>query len=68
MSNYIKKVQISLIILLLISNIGLPNNNLYSSERVPAENIEQFVDVFNRIKEQYVDDVDDETLFKAAIK
>ena len=50
MSNYIKKVQISLIILLLISNIGLPNNNLYSSERVPAENIEQFVDVFNRIK------------------
>ena len=68
MSNYIKKVHISLIILLLISNIGLPNNNLYSSERVPAENIEQFVDVFNRIKEQYVDDVDDETLFKAAIK
>ena len=68
MSNYIKKAQISLIILLLISNIGLPNNNLYSSERVPAENIEQFVDVFNRIKEQYVDDVDDETLFKAAIK
>ena len=68
MNNHLKRVQFSLIIIILISNIGLPNNNLYSSERVPAENIEQFVDVFNRIKEQYVDDVDDETLFKAAIK
>jgi carboxyl-terminal processing protease len=68
MKNYIRKVQFSLIIIILISNIGLPNANLHSSERVPAENIEQFVDVFNRIKEQYVDDVDDEILFKAAIK
>tara|TARA_X000000368_G_scaffold381008_1_gene337200 strand:+ start:66 stop:1259 length:1194 start_codon:yes stop_codon:yes gene_type:complete len=68
MNNYLKRVQFSLIIIILICNVGLPNNNLHSSERVPAENIEQFVDVFNRIKEQYVDDVDDETLFKAAIK
>jgi len=68
MKNYIRKVQFSLIIIILISNIGVPNANLHSSERVPAENIEQFVDVFNRIKEQYVDDVDDEILFKAAIK
>lgn len=68
MKNYIRKVQFSLIIIILMSNIGLPNANLHSSERVPAENIEQFVDVFNRIKEQYVDDVDDEILFKAAIK
>ena len=68
MKNYIRKVQFGLIIIILISNIGLPNANLHSSERVPAENIEQFVDVFNRIKEQYVDDVDDEILFKAAIK
>ena len=65
MKNYIRKVQFSLIIIILISNIGVPNANLHSSERVPAENIEQFVDVFNRIKEQYVDD---EILFKAAIK
>ena len=32
------------------------------------QNIEQFVDVFKRIKEQYVEEIDDEQLFKAAIK
>tara|TARA_B100001564_G_scaffold303341_1_gene271460 strand:- start:1763 stop:2890 length:1128 start_codon:yes stop_codon:yes gene_type:complete len=46
----------------------VPNYNLFATDRVPAENIEQFVDVFNRIKEQYVEDVNDEILFKAAIK
>ena len=68
MRNYIKKVKFSLFIIILISQIAIPNYNIESSDRVPAENIEQFVDVFNRIKEQYVDDVNDEILFKAAIK
>ncbi len=68
MNNCIRKVSLCLYAVILVANIALPNLNINASDRVPAENIEQFVDVFNRIKEQYVDDVDDETLFKAAIK
>ena len=68
MCNFIRKVSLCLYAIILMANITLPNLNINASDRVPAENIEQFVDVFNRIKEQYVDDVEDETLFKAAIK
>ena len=68
MNNCIRKVSLCLYAIILMANIALPNLNINASDRVPAENIEQFVDVFNRIKEQYVDDVEDETLFKAAIK
>jgi|TARA_B100001540_G_scaffold314781_1_gene340470 carboxyl-terminal processing protease len=68
MNNCIRKVSLCLYAAILVANIALPNLNINASDRVPAENIEQFVDVFNRIKEQYVDDVEDETLFKAAIK
>ena len=68
MNNFIRKVSLCLYAIILMANITLPNLNINASDRVPAENIEQFVDVFNRIKEQYVDDVEDETLFKAAIK
>ena len=68
MSNFIRKVSLCLCAIILMANITLPNLNINASDRVPAENIEQFVDVFNRIKEQYVDDVEDEALFKAAIK
>ena len=68
MRNYIKKIKLSLIILALMSHLFILHPNIDAAERVPAENIEQFVDVFNRIKEQYVDDVDDEVLFRSAIK
>ena len=68
MKNYIKNIKFSLLAIILASNLSYPSLNLNASERVPAENIEQFVDVFNRIKEQYVDEVNDEILFKAAIK
>ena len=68
MNNCIRKVSLCLYAAILVANIALPNLNINASDRVPAENIEQFVDVFTRIKEQYVDDVEDETLFKAAIK
>ena len=51
-----------------MSHLFILHPNIDAAERVPAENIEQFVDVFNRIKEQYVDDVDDEVLFRSAIK
>ena len=39
-----------------------------TDDSVPIENIEQFVDVYKRIKEQYVDTIDDEQLFQSAIK
>ena len=68
MRNYIKKIKLSLIILALVSHPLILHPNIDAAERVPAENIEQFVDVFNRIKEQYVEDVDDEVLFRSAIK
>ena len=68
MKNYIKNIKFSLLAIILASNLSYTSLNLNASERVPAENIEQFVDVFNRIKEQYVDEVNDEILFKAAIK
>ena len=41
----------------------------YSSDKdVPTEKIQQFVDVYKKIKDQYVDEVDDATLFNYAIE
>ena len=41
----------------------------YSSDNdVPTEKIQQFVDVYKKIKAQYVDEVDDDTLFNYAIE
>ena len=41
----------------------------FSSEsEVPTEKIQQFVDVYKKIKDQYVDEVDDTTLFNYAIE
>ena len=45
----------------------MPTKN-FGEDRVPAENIEEFVEVYKRIKEQYVDVVDDEKLFDMAIQ
>ena len=55
-------------IMILLAQLSLPMVTLQADETVPAQNIEQFVDVFKRIKEQYVEEIDDEELFKAAIK
>ena len=41
---------------------------IHASDEVPVEDIEQFVDIFKRIKEQYVDEVNDDELFKNAIQ
>ena len=42
---------------------------VYSSDNdVPTEKIQQFVDVYKKIKDQYVDEVDDDTLFNYAIE
>ena len=62
---------------LLISTFALgiyliPAERLYADEQnsdaIPAAKIQQFVEVFKRVKEQYVDDVDDEILFDYAIQ
>ena len=62
---------------LLISTFALgiyliPAEKLYADEQnsdaIPAAKIQQFVEVFKRVKEQYVDDVDDEILFDYAIQ
>ena len=39
-----------------------------SDDEVPTEKIQQFVDVYKKIKDQYVDEVDDTTLFNYAIE
>ena len=39
-----------------------------SDNDVPTEKIQQFVDVYKKIKDQYVDEVDDTTLFNYAIE
>tara|TARA_B100001123_G_C15316396_1_gene1026259 strand:- start:141 stop:1325 length:1185 start_codon:yes stop_codon:yes gene_type:complete len=47
------------------------NHNYVHAEKndeIPADKIRQFVDIFQKIKKQYVDDVDDQTLFNHAIK
>tara|TARA_B100001057_G_scaffold161485_2_gene162109 strand:- start:1352 stop:2536 length:1185 start_codon:yes stop_codon:yes gene_type:complete len=56
--------NISFLILLTLTTVHI---NAYSTE-VPTEKIQQFVDVYKKIKDQYVDDIDDEELFNYAIE
>ena len=63
-----KYLKHSIFALILVALSSTPVILLKADETVPAENIEQFVDVFKRIKEQYVDKIDDEELFRSAIK
>tara|TARA_B100001996_G_scaffold253753_1_gene197001 strand:+ start:47 stop:1240 length:1194 start_codon:yes stop_codon:yes gene_type:complete len=58
----------SYLLVLLVLTISFIPISIKSDDDVPVENIEQFVDIYKRIKEQYVDNVDDEQLFKSAIK
>ena len=49
--------------------LSLASLPLYANDsEVPSEKIQQFVDVYKKIKDQYVDDVDDNTLFNYAIE
>ncbi len=68
MKNCINNLKFSLLAVLLIVQPFAIDGNLVAEERIPAEDIEQFVDIFNRIKEQYVDEIDDQELFRSAIK
>jgi len=61
-------ITVSFMCLFFTANLTSISTDLYASEDVPIEDIEQFVDVFKRIKEQYVEDVDDQLLFKNAIQ
>ena len=53
---------------LVLSILLVMPTKIFGEDRVPAENIEEFVEVYKRIKEQYVDVVDDEKLFDMAIQ
>ena len=54
----------SFIILLSIASTHLSANDT----EVPTDKIQQFVDVYKKIKDQYVDEIDDEQLFNYAIE
>lgn len=64
------KISLFLIALFLIGNSSYVSDKskIHASDEVPVEDIEQFVDIFKRIKEQYVDEVNDDELFKNAIQ
>ena len=62
-----KNLKHYLLVIFLLSQLSA-TTTIKADETVPAQNIAQFVDVFKRIKEQYVEEIDDEKLFKAAIK
>lgn len=53
---------------LVLSILLVMPTKIFGEDTVPAENIEEFVEVYKRIKEQYVDVVDDEKLFDMAIQ
>ena len=64
------KISLFSIALFLVGNSSYVSDRsiIYASDEVPVEDIEQFVDIFKRIKEQYVDEVNDDELFKNAIQ
>ena len=60
------KTLIYVAFLVTLAFVSLP---LHANDsEVPAEKIQQFVDVYKKIKDQYVDEVDDNTLFNYAIE
>lgn len=64
------KISSVLVALLILGTTSLhfDKSTAYASDEVPVEDIEQFVDIYKRIKEQYVDEVNDDELFKNAIQ
>ena len=63
----ISSVLVALLILG-VNSLHSDKSTAYASDEVPVEDIEQFVDIYKRIKEQYVDEVNDDELFKNAIQ
>ncbi len=62
MNDYLKNVLFSIVFAFFSLPIHASNSD------VPTEKIQQFVDVYKKIKDQYVDEVDDTTLFNYAIE
>ena len=60
----IKLKNISFLVLLSFVSMHLHADNT----EIPTEKIQQFVDVYKKIKDQYVDEIDDEKLFNYAIQ
>jgi len=57
-----------LTLFIMVFSITISEAEVQTDEQIPAEKIEQFVDIYKRIKEQYVDDIGDAELFNHAIK
>ena len=69
MPRIIKTIKFFLLTLtIIVFSITTSEAEVQTDDQVPAEKIEQFVDIYKRIKEQYVDDIDDAELFNYAIK
>jgi carboxyl-terminal processing protease len=65
----IKMFNKTLIYMAFFGTLALASLTLHAdNSEVPSEKIQQFVDVYKKIKDQYVDDVDDNTLFNYAIE
>ena len=61
----INKTPIYVAFFMMLAFISSPVHT--NESEVPSEKIQQFVDVYKKIKDQYVDEVDDATLFNYAI-
>ena len=57
-----------LTIIIIVFSITISKAEVQTDDQIPAEKIEQFVDIYKRIKEQYVDEIDDAELLNYAIK
>ena len=69
MKDFFKISSVLVALLILGTNsLHFDKSTAYASDEVPVEDIEQFVDIYKRIKEQYVDEVNDDELFKNAIQ
>ena len=69
MLRIIKRTNFLLLTLfIMIISVNISAAEEQNDNQIPAEKIEQFVDIYKRIKEQYVDDIDDSELFNYAIK
>jgi carboxyl-terminal processing protease len=65
LTKMINKTPIYVAFFMMLAFISSPVHT--NESEVPSEKIQQFVDVYKKIKDQYVDEVDDATLFNYAI-
>jgi carboxyl-terminal processing protease len=65
LTKMINKTTIYVAFFIMLTFISSPVHT--NESEVPSEKIQQFVDVYKKIKDQYVDEVDDATLFNYAI-